>query len=81
MKEGVKYSYKRMWYVACLIRGMSIDEALKQLQFVNCKGATIATETLLEAQKMAVEDHNIEFKSNLWVSESFVGKSVRYKGL
>ncbi|KAL0269013.1 UNVERIFIED_CONTAM: hypothetical protein PYX00_010760 [Menopon gallinae] len=80
VKEDIRYSYKRMWYLACLVRGMSIDEALKQLQFVKKKGAEIARETLLEAQEMAVNEHNIEFKTNLWVSESFVGKSYRLKG-
>ena len=52
-----------------MIRGMSIEEALKQLQFVNKKGAQIASEALREAQQMAVRDHNVEFKNNLWVGE------------
>ena len=56
-----------MWYVAQMIRGMTIDEALKQLKFVNQKGAYYAIDTLLEAQELAVKEHNVEFKSNLWV--------------
>ena len=51
-----------MWYVASMIRGMSIDEALKQLSFVNKKGAVHVKEVLLEAQKLAVEKNNVEFK-------------------
>lgn len=58
-----------MWYVACMIRGMSIDEAIRQLRFVAKKGAGIILETLLEAQEKAIKEHNVEFKSNLWVGE------------
>ena len=39
--KNIKYSPFKMWYVASMIRGMSIDEALKQLSFVNNKGAPI----------------------------------------
>lgn len=58
-----------MWYIACLVRGMSVDEALRQLEFVNRKGAVVARETILEAQELAVREHNVEFKSNLWVGK------------
>lgn len=81
VKENIKYSYKKMWYIACLIRGMPIDEALKQLSFVRKKGAVAVKETLLEAQDLALKEHNVEFKSNLWVSESFVGKGITIRGL
>ena len=64
-----------------MIRGMSIDEALKQLSFVNKQGAVHVKEVLLEAQKLAVQSHNVEFKSNLWVAESFATKGVVYKGV
>lgn len=58
-----------MWYIACLIRGMTIDEAIRQMRFVAKKGAGYVLETLLEAQDLAVKEHNVEFKSNLWVGE------------
>ena len=58
-----------MQYVAWLVRGMSVDEAIKQLDFVLKKGGAMVKETILEAQKLAVEDHNVEFKSNLWVGK------------
>lgn len=58
-----------MWYVACFVRGMSVDEALKQLPLVGRKGATIVRDTILEAQKLAVENHNVEFKTNLWIGK------------
>lgn len=67
MKTNIKYSPKTMWYIAVLVRGLSIDEAIRQLSFLCKKGAVAAKETLLEAQQIAVEQHNVEFKSNLWV--------------
>ncbi|CAG0914322.1 unnamed protein product [Notodromas monacha] len=81
MKTNLKYSPWKMWYIASLIRGMSIDEAVKQLSFINKKGAGFIKDTLLEAQDMAVKEHNIEFKSNLWVADSHVTKGVVIKGM
>ncbi|XP_076278646.1 mitochondrial ribosomal protein L22 isoform X2 [Lasioglossum baleicum] len=81
MKPNIKYSPLKMWYVACFIRGMTIDEAIKQLSFLQKKGGHIVKEILLEAQRMAVEEHNIEFKSNLWVAESFSTKGLVFKGV
>jgi large subunit ribosomal protein L22 len=52
-----------------MVRGMTVDEAVKQLSFVLKKGAVPIKETILEAQQMAVEKHNVEFKSNLWVGK------------
>lgn len=46
-----------------------MDEALKQLSFTSKKGAADVKQTILEAQEMAVQSHNVEFKSNLWVCE------------
>lgn len=63
------------------IRGMTIDEAVKQLSFVPKKGAQIVKEVLLEAQEIAVRDHNFEFKSNMWVGESFATKGLVVKGI
>merc|ERR1711928_278373 len=52
MRANIKYSPWKMWYVASMIRGMSIGEALKQLSFVDKKGAVHVKEVLLEAQKL-----------------------------
>ncbi|XP_043676409.1 39S ribosomal protein L22, mitochondrial [Vespula pensylvanica] len=81
MKANVKYSPKKLWYIACFVRGMTVDEAIKQLSFMHKKGAVIVKETILEAQNLAVSKHNVEFKSNLWVAESFCTKSMVYKGI
>ncbi|CAG7727125.1 unnamed protein product [Allacma fusca] len=81
MNLNFKYSPDKLWYVACMVRGMTIDEALRQLDYVKKKGAWIVKKTLLEAQELAVKEHNVEFKSNLWVSESFVGKGLVVHGI
>ncbi|KAF6082143.1 mitochondrial ribosomal protein L22 [Phyllostomus discolor] len=65
-----------MWYLAKLIQGMSIDQALAQLEFSDKKGAQIIKEVLLEAQEMAVRDHNVEFRSNLYIGKIFKFFSV-----
>lgn len=59
-----------MWYLASFIRGMSVEEALKQLSFNLKKASADIKQTILEAQEMAVKHHNVEFKSNLWICES-----------
>ncbi|KAF3828246.1 hypothetical protein GH733_004943 [Mirounga leonina] len=84
-RRQIKYSKDKMWYLAKLIRGMSIDQALAQLEFSDKKGAQIIKEILLEAQDMAVRDHNVEFRSNLYIAESTSGrgqylKRIRYHG-
>ncbi|XP_076606751.1 large ribosomal subunit protein uL22m [Chaetodon auriga] len=84
-RRQIKYSKDKMWYLAKLIRGMSIDEAIAQLEFNNKKGAQVMKEVLLEAQDMAVRTHNVEYKSNLYVAESYSGKGqylkrIRYHG-
>ncbi|XP_031724894.1 large ribosomal subunit protein uL22m [Anarhichas minor] len=84
-RRQIKYSKDKMWYLAKMIRGMSIDEAIAQLAFNDKKGAKIMKEVLEEAQEMAVKNHNVEYKSNLYVAESYSGKGkylrrIRYHG-
>ncbi|XP_061754801.1 39S ribosomal protein L22, mitochondrial isoform X1 [Nerophis ophidion] len=84
-RRQIKYSKDKMWYLAKMIQGMSIDEAIAQLDFNDKKGAKVMKEVLLEAQEMAVKNHNVEFKSNLYVAQSFSGKGmylkrIRYHG-
>ncbi|KAM9846753.1 large ribosomal subunit protein uL22m isoform 2-T2 [Aulostomus maculatus] len=78
-RRTIKYSKDKMWYLAKMIRGMNIDEAIAQLEFNDKKGAKIMREVLLEAQEMAVRNHNVEYKSNLYVAESFSGKGKYLK--
>ncbi|KAJ7316524.1 hypothetical protein JRQ81_002686 [Phrynocephalus forsythii] len=80
-RRDIKYSKDKMWYVAKMIRGMSIDQALAQLEFNDKKGAKIVKEVLLEAQDLAVRKHNVEFKSNLYIARSFSGKGQYTKAI
>ncbi|XP_059207236.1 39S ribosomal protein L22, mitochondrial [Centropristis striata] len=84
-RRQIKYSKDKMWYLAKMVKGMSIDEAIAQLEFNDKKGAKIMKEVLLEAQEMAVRNHNVEYKSNLYLAESHSGKGkylkrIRYHG-
>uniref|UniRef100_A0A8I3N464 Large ribosomal subunit protein uL22m n=2 Tax=Canis lupus familiaris TaxID=9615 RepID=A0A8I3N464_CANLF len=65
-RRQIKYSKDKMWYLA-----------LAQLEFSDKKGAQIIKEILLEVQDMAVRDHNVEFRSNLYIAESTSGR-VQY---
>lgn len=56
-----------MWYIASFIRGMAVDEAIKQLKFVTKKGAKDVRETIEEAKELALKEHNVEFPSNMWI--------------
>lgn len=52
-----------------MIRGLSVDEAIKQLKFLQKKAATDVREVLIEAKEMALRDHNVEYPSNMWVGK------------
>ena len=80
MRTNVKYSNEKMWFIASFIRGMTIDEALKQLNFINKKGARIVEEVLEEAREMALNEHHFEFPTNMWVAESFCEHYNNIKG-
>uniref|UniRef100_UPI00398E4392 large ribosomal subunit protein uL22m isoform X2 n=1 Tax=Pristiophorus japonicus TaxID=55135 RepID=UPI00398E4392 len=80
-RRQIKYSKDKMWYLAKMIRGMTFDQAVAQLQFNDKKGAKVMLEVLLEAQEMAVRNHNLEYRSNLHVAESFSSKGQYLKRL
>lgn len=80
MRSMVKYSPQKMWYISSLVRGMSVDEALKQLEFVKLKGARVVEEVIGEAREMSLEA-GVEFPSDMWVAESFCSQSAIVKGV
>merc|ERR1719392_208035 len=81
MRANIKYSPEKMWYVAAFLRGKSVDEAFKQLQFLKEKGARVMEEVLAEAQEMALNDHHFEFRSNMWVAEALTDRSKIIKSM
>ncbi|XP_039250969.1 large ribosomal subunit protein uL22m-like [Styela clava] len=81
----IRHSPKKMWYTHKSVQYMNIDEALKNLETLPYKAAKIIAEVLKEAQEEAVTNHNVEFKSNLHIADSFVlpsgsRKIPRYHG-
>lgn len=81
VKPNIKYSPLKMWYISAFIRGMTVDEAVKQLSYLYKKGAIIAKEAILEAKEEAIKNHNIEYASDLWIAESYATKSKMLKGM
>ncbi|UJR37247.1 hypothetical protein I4U23_029956 [Adineta vaga] len=77
----IRGNIKKYWFLAQMVRGMSIEEAIRQLSFQKLPTALIMRDTLIEAQDMAVKEHNIEYKSNLWVSQSYTKRALIIKGL
>ncbi|CAK8686855.1 unnamed protein product [Clavelina lepadiformis] len=78
-RAKIRYPTKKMIHVSCLVLNMNIDEAISKLDYINNKGAKIIREVLLEAQELAVKEHNVEFKSNLHVATSFTSKHSQIK--
>lgn len=60
-----------MWYIASMIRGLTVDEAIKQMRFLQKKGAKHVREVLIEAKELALNEHNVEFPSNMWVGKFY----------
>lgn len=79
-RANVKYSPKKMWYICCLVRGLSVDEAIKQLSFVAKKGAVIMKEMIEEAREIAIREHGFEYKSNMFIGECNSSKGLVVKG-
>lgn len=63
------------------LRGMQIDEAINQLRYIPKKGAAIVAEVLEEAREIALKEHNFEFRSKIWIAESFCTKGFVMKGI
>nr|CAB3263967.1 39S ribosomal protein L22, mitochondrial-like [Phallusia mammillata] len=74
-RSNVRYSPRKMIAIARLIRNKNIDSAIAQLEYINTKGSFVIRAVLMEAQEYAVHEHNLEFKSNLHVVQSFVHRA------
>lgn len=70
----IRCSPIKMNLVAAQIRGLPVQEAIKQMTFSPKRAATFVKKAIAEAQKIAVQKHGIEDKTHLWVAESYVGK-------
>nr|XP_048716781.1 39S ribosomal protein L22, mitochondrial isoform X2 [Caretta caretta] len=66
-------------------RPAEIFHCRRDIKYSKDKMWYLAKLVLLEAQEMAVRNHNVEFKSNLYIADSFSGKGhylkrIRYHG-
>lgn len=81
MRANIHHSPKKMRRVSSLVNGMTAEEAIRQLSFLSYLGAAECREVIEEAVEMAVRDHGVEFRTNLWVAESFCVQSDIIKGI
>ena len=76
-----KFLTRFNFFAATFIRGMTVDEALKELKFIDKKGARVVEEVLIEAREMALQDHHFEYPTNMWIAESTSEMFKIYKNL
>ncbi|XP_059846642.1 39S ribosomal protein L22, mitochondrial isoform X2 [Hypanus sabinus] len=62
-------------------RPVEVYHCRRQIKYSKDKMWYLAKMVLLEAQEMAVRNHNLEYRSNLYVAESFSGKGQYLKRL
>ncbi|XP_062591353.1 large ribosomal subunit protein uL22m-like [Saccostrea cucullata] len=79
--RDLRYSPKKMWKFTAMIRGLSIDDAIKKVSFLPNRGAQILKECLLEGQKIAVKAHGIEYPSNMWIEHAYCNRGKILKGM
>ena len=70
-RAKIRHSAKKMFHITHLVRNMNVDDAISKLYFINTKAARIVRDVLIEAQELAVNEHYVEFKSNLHIVHSF----------
>uniref|UniRef100_A0A5K3EVI8 Large ribosomal subunit protein uL22m n=1 Tax=Mesocestoides corti TaxID=53468 RepID=A0A5K3EVI8_MESCO len=84
-KDNILYSQKKLWLLAFMIRGLSVDEAFQQLGFRPEKGARILENALEAAIEKAVVEQDVEFCTDLWIEKTLVLRGLAvpriHKGL
>lgn len=73
-RQQIRGNPKQLNYAAYMIMGMNVDDAIDQLDLHPFPQASELKETVLEAVDMAVNEHGIEFRSNMYVAYSKVIK-------
>ena len=76
--RSLRVSPRKLNLVAQLIRGMHVSEALTQLTFSKKAIAQDVKKGLLSGIANAENNHNLDI-DNLYVTESYVGKSIVMK--
>ncbi|XP_048779068.1 39S ribosomal protein L22, mitochondrial-like [Ostrea edulis] len=79
--RDLRYSPKKMWKFTAMVRGLSVDDAIKKVSFLPHKGAKILKQCLLEGQNIAVKEHGIEYPSNMWIEHAYCNRGKIVKGM
>lgn len=79
VRREIKGSPTKFNAVAKQIRGLQIEEAIKQMTFSPKRPAEIIKQVILEAQDKAQKEHDIEDKMHLWVAQSYASKGPYIK--
>ena len=77
--KKIKISHKKLTWVANLIKGMSVSDALTQLQFCRKRVAINEVYKCLQSAIANAENNKGLDIDNLFVRESTVGQSMRLK--
>ncbi|KAJ7385173.1 54S ribosomal protein L22, mitochondrial [Desmophyllum pertusum] len=72
--RDIKGSPTKFNMVAKQIRGLPIDEAIKQMTFSPKRAAGFVKQVVEEARVIAQEKHGIEDNTYLWIAQSFASK-------
>ncbi len=76
--KNLRISPIKLNYIARLIRGLPVDQALTQLTFSSRRASQDVKKTLQSAIANAENNHNLDI-DNLIVKEAYVGKSMVMK--
>nr|XP_058968701.1 large ribosomal subunit protein uL22m-like [Pocillopora verrucosa] len=74
VRREIKGSPTKFNAVAKQIRGLQIEEAIKQMTFSPKRPAEIIKQVILEAQGKAQKEYDVEDKTHLWVAQSYASK-------
>ncbi|MEN2500455.1 MAG: 54S ribosomal protein L22, mitochondrial, partial [Marteilia pararefringens] len=77
----VRGSIKSFWPLVVGLRGMSVEEALIQLDFQQCERAVRLKRLLRETTELALSEYNVQFRSELWIEKLNATKARYLKGI
>jgi len=73
-RQQIRGKHRSLNYAAFMVMGLNVDDAIDQLDLHPFKQAEELKETIQEAVDMAVNEHGIEFRSNMYVGHSRVSR-------
>jgi len=80
-RQQIRGNPKQLNYAAYMIMGMNVDDAIDQLDLHPFEECTELKETILEAVDLAINQHGMEFRSNMYVAYSKAVKGKYFFGV